>query len=178
MPLFVAGILPWLLVWLWTLTRSWRNAPIAANGFCWPRFCLVWALFVFVFFSFSGSKLPSYILPMFPALALVLGWQLTQLPARTLALLVLPLALLSMVLLAGLGVVLGAYVPDLADGNTPAEVFHAFGPWIVTAAAVMAASGVAAFLLLRRDGASAKIAGHRRDHPWFRGRNATGIHRL
>ncbi len=73
----------------------------------WPRFCLVWALFVFVFFSFSGSKLPSYILPMFPALALVLGWQLKQLPARTLALLVLPLALLSMVLLAGLGVVLG-----------------------------------------------------------------------
>ncbi len=155
-PLFVAGILPWLLVWLWTLTRSWRNAPIAANGFCWPRFCLVWALFVFVFFSLSGSKLPSYILPMFPALALVLGWQLNQLAARTLALLVLPLALLSLLLLAGLGVVLGAYVPELADANTPAEIFHAFGGWIVAAAAAMAASAVAAFLLLRRDSAATK----------------------
>ena len=155
-PLFVAGILPWLLVWMWTLTRSWRNAPVAANGFSWPRFCLVWALFVFVFFSLSGSKLPSYILPMFPALALVLGLQLNELPARTLALLVLPLALLSLLLLAALGIVLAAYVPELADANTPADIFHAFGPWIVAAAGVMAATAFAAFLLFRRDGAAAK----------------------
>jgi 4-amino-4-deoxy-L-arabinose transferase-like glycosyltransferase len=33
----------------------------------------VWAAFVFVFFSVSHSKLPSYILPMFPALALLAG---------------------------------------------------------------------------------------------------------
>jgi 4-amino-4-deoxy-L-arabinose transferase-like glycosyltransferase len=157
-PLFVAGILPWLLIWLWTLTRSWRSAPATADGFSWPRFCLVWALFVFVFFSLSGSKLPSYILPMFPALALILGWQLNQMPARTLALLVLPLALVSVLLLAGLGVVLRAFVPDLADANTPAEIFHAFGPWVVAAAGVMAGSAVAAFLLLRHGGAAAKSA--------------------
>ena len=41
-----------------------------ANGFSWQRFALVWSAFVFVFFSASGSKLPSYILPMFPVLAL------------------------------------------------------------------------------------------------------------
>jgi hypothetical protein len=93
---------------------------------------------------------------MFPALALVLGLQLKQLPARTLALLVLPLALLSLLLLAALGVVLGAFVPDLADANTPADVFHAFGPWIVAAAAVMAVTAFAAFLLFRRDGGAAK----------------------
>ena len=37
-----------------------------ANGFSWERFCLVWAAFIFVFFSMSGSKLPSYILPHVP----------------------------------------------------------------------------------------------------------------
>ena len=34
------------------------------------NFPLVFAAFVFLFFSASGSKLPSYILPMFPPLAL------------------------------------------------------------------------------------------------------------
>jgi len=78
------------------------------------------------------------------------------LPARTLALLVLPLALLSLLLLAALGIVLAGYVPELADANTPADIFHAFGPWIVAAAGVMAATAFAAFLLFRRDGAAAK----------------------
>mgnify|MGYP003693681401 CR=1 FL=1 len=47
-----------------------------ALGFSWQRFALSWAAFVFAFFSASGSKLPSYILPMFPPLALVVGWLL------------------------------------------------------------------------------------------------------
>ena len=39
-----SGIMPWLLVWAWTLRRSWRATPIAPrNGFSWERFCLVWA---------------------------------------------------------------------------------------------------------------------------------------
>ncbi len=93
-PWFVIGLLPWLLVWAWTLRRSWsEGAPVAANGFSWERFCVVWAAFVFVFFSISGSKLPSYILPMFPALALVLGFELTRLSTRVLAAIALPMAI-------------------------------------------------------------------------------------
>ena len=158
-PLFGAGILPWLLIWLWTLAPSWRSAPPAANGFSWPKFCLVWSLFVFVFFSLSGSKLPSYILPMFPALALVLGQQLSQLPPRTLALLVLPLAVLFSLLFVGVIVALGGFVPGLADANTPIEIFRAFGPWVTAAVAIMAAGSIAAYLLFRRGTAAAKTLG-------------------
>jgi 4-amino-4-deoxy-L-arabinose transferase-like glycosyltransferase len=158
-PLFLAGMLPWLLVLAWTLTRSWRNASAAANGFSWPKFCLVWALFVFVFFSFSGSKLPSYILPMFPALAMVLGWQLAQLPSRTLAQLALPMAILSLLLAIGVVVALGAFIPDLADANTPASVFRAFAPWIAAAVGVMAVGAIAVYLLFRRNTAAAKTLG-------------------
>ena len=43
--------------------KSWTNSP----GF----FVACWAVFPIVFFSFSQSKLPSYILPAVPALALV-----------------------------------------------------------------------------------------------------------
>jgi 4-amino-4-deoxy-L-arabinose transferase-like glycosyltransferase len=158
-PFLLAGILPWLFVWLWTLKRSWRNALSNANGFSWPKFCLIWALFVFVFFSLSGSKLPSYILPMFPALALVLGWQLTQLPPRTIALLVLPLAVLSALLLISVVVALGGFLPELADANTPAEIFRAFAPWVTAAVAIMAAGALAAFLLFRRGAQAAKTLG-------------------
>ena len=158
-PLLGAGMLPWLFVWLWTLVRSWRSARPAANGFSWQKFCLVWALFVFVFFSVSGSKLPSYILPMFPAVALVLGQQLTQLPPRALALLVLPVAVLSTLLFVGVVVTLGGFIPNLADASTPAEIFRAFGPWVTAAVAIIAAGSLAAYLLIRRGTAVAKTLG-------------------
>jgi len=158
-PLFCAGILPWLFVWIWTLRRSWRDAAIAANGFSWPKFCLVWAAFVFVFFSLSGSKLPSYILPMFPALALVLGWQLTQLAPRTLAWLVAPLAIVLALVFVGVTVALDRFIPDFSESGTPADVFRAFAPWLTTAIGIMAAGAIAAFLLLRHGTPASKTLG-------------------
>ncbi len=37
----------------------------------WILLIWIWALVPIIFFSFSGSKLPGYILPAFPALALI-----------------------------------------------------------------------------------------------------------
>ncbi|MBP2667773.1 MAG: hypothetical protein H6Q76_2753 [Firmicutes bacterium] len=47
-------------------------------GFHILLFFLIWAAVVFVFFSISATKLVSYILPMYPALAVILGWYLDQ----------------------------------------------------------------------------------------------------
>ncbi len=44
-------------------------------------FALAWFLFPFVFFSFSNSKLPGYILPVLPAVALIVGASLWRLCA-------------------------------------------------------------------------------------------------
>jgi 4-amino-4-deoxy-L-arabinose transferase-like glycosyltransferase len=44
-------------------------------------FALAWLLFPLVFFSFSGSKLPGYILPVLPAIALLVGERLWRLSA-------------------------------------------------------------------------------------------------
>ncbi len=60
------GLLPWtvLLGWLW------RRSEIAKDG----RLMLnAWAIFTFVLFSFSHSKLPAYILPIFPAMAVLIA---------------------------------------------------------------------------------------------------------
>ena len=158
-PWFVLGIMPWLLVWAWTLPRSWRAAPVAANGFSWERFCVVWAAFVFVFFSVSGSKLPSYILPMFPALALVLGYELTRLSARALAWIALPLAVGAPALLVAHAVGYDRLAAAIATDQTPVSIYAAFGPWLAAATAVFGAGGIAAFALFRRGTPAAKAGG-------------------
>jgi 4-amino-4-deoxy-L-arabinose transferase-like glycosyltransferase len=158
-PWFLLGLMPWILVWAVTLPRSWREAPRAANGFSWQRFCLVWSAFVFVFFSISGSKLPSYILPMFPALALVLGFELTRLTPRTLMWIALPLAAggTAGVLVVALGwkQLSAAWASD----QTPIAIYEAFGPWVLAAIAAYTVGGIAAFLLFRAGSEAAKTGG-------------------
>jgi 4-amino-4-deoxy-L-arabinose transferase-like glycosyltransferase len=43
----------------------------AGDGF--PEFLVLWAIFPIVFFSFSGSKLPGYILPSIPPITILTG---------------------------------------------------------------------------------------------------------
>jgi 4-amino-4-deoxy-L-arabinose transferase-like glycosyltransferase len=149
-PLLVVGLLPWVGAFFWTLKRSWRDAPRDRNGFSWPRFCLVWIAFVFLFFSVSGSKLPSYILPLFPAAALVIGWQLTRLDARTLWRLVLLLATGAWMLLAATWVAWDALIARIADTRTPADVYAGLHPWLIAGLAVAALGySVAAWVLAR-----------------------------
>ena len=42
-------------------------------GDAFPEFLVLWALFPIVFFSFSGSKLPGYILPSLPPITILTG---------------------------------------------------------------------------------------------------------
>ena len=78
-PITLAAMLPWTaLLWaaaqnglrLWR-EKSWHRSP----GF----FFACWAIFPELFFSFSESKLPGYILPAIPALALIcaMAWMRT-----------------------------------------------------------------------------------------------------
>jgi 4-amino-4-deoxy-L-arabinose transferase-like glycosyltransferase len=129
-PIFVVGILPWLIVFAWTARRMWVSAIPAANGFSWQRFALVWSAFIFVFFSASGSKLPSYILPMFPVLALLSAWLLVRAPMKTLERLTLPMTL---AIIAGLVIVLIGWEPlarRFVTEEVSLEPSLAFEPWI------------------------------------------------
>ena len=156
-PIFVGGILPWLSVFVATAHRAWRDAPADTNHFHWPRFALVWAAVIFLFFSASGSKLPSYILPIFPALALVIGWQLLVLSDTALARLTLPL-----VVAAGLFTlyVLFAYawtVAHFADTQQPLGPLLDYGPWIKTGCAVAFLGGGLGWWWLRRGRRTAAV---------------------
>jgi 4-amino-4-deoxy-L-arabinose transferase-like glycosyltransferase len=148
-PIFLVGILPWLTVFLWTARRMWTDAPTGRNGFSWQRFAVVWSAFIFVFFSASGSKLPSYILPMFPALALILGWQLMILSESTLARLTLPLVVLTGVIASIVLVAYGALAARFADARQPLEPLLAYGGWLKTACVVAFAGGALGLIHLR-----------------------------
>ncbi|HEX7272816.1 MAG TPA: glycosyltransferase family 39 protein [Casimicrobiaceae bacterium] len=149
-PILVVGILPWLTVLAWTARRIWIDACPAPNGFSWQRFALVWSAFIFLFFSASESKLPSYILPVFPALSLLAGWQLLQLPdsllLRLFAPLVVGIGLLTLLALGGYDTL----VEYLADAQQPLAPLLAYGTWIKIAFVIAFVGSVATWWWLRR----------------------------
>jgi 4-amino-4-deoxy-L-arabinose transferase-like glycosyltransferase len=66
------GLLPWswLLGWLWR-REHWRRMPsLQQDGWLLLN---AWALFTFALFNVTHSKLPAYIIPIFPALAVLLA---------------------------------------------------------------------------------------------------------
>ncbi|MBE0621878.1 MAG: glycosyltransferase family 39 protein [Burkholderiales bacterium] len=135
-PVLLAGMLPWTVTLIDALARAWKRAP--RQSFQVQRFLLLWSAVVFVFFSVSDSKLVSYILPIFPALALLIGVRLTQLSTRALAWQTLPAALAGIAVLA-----LMPGIESYASREVPVEMFHNYAPWLI-AAAVLQIAGAAA----------------------------------
>ena len=136
-PILLLGILPWLVTLFDALIHAYKR-PRAA-GFDATLFLLLWAGFIFAFFSLSGSKLPSYILPIFPALALLIAVRLTTIDARVLAWQLAPLPVIA---LAGLLAV--PYTDRLASAAIPAALYQNQMPWLYAAAAALLAGGSAA----------------------------------
>jgi 4-amino-4-deoxy-L-arabinose transferase-like glycosyltransferase len=130
LPIFAVGMLPWTGMALHAAVSSWRNRAAAFDA---RRFLVLWAAVIFAFFSASSSKLPSYILPILPALALLTGDWLAS--AR-------PRALRWHIVLVGLvaitAVVLLQNLSHYADEQTPAAMVDRYGRWLLIASSVFA----------------------------------------
>ena len=142
-PILFAGFLPWMLTLVPAAIDGWRREAAGAP-FPWRRFALLWSAFILVFFSASGSKLPAYILPVFPVLALVLGDWLARTPPARLWKFV---AILAPLVLAGLAAAWGA--PERARSAWSRELYLAARPWIAGGLGVLAIGLVAGTLGLR-----------------------------
>ena len=70
-PILIGTMLPWSLFIPTALRRVWRERNTAEGDA--RLYLVIWAAFIFLFFSKSNSKLVPYILPVFPALALLIG---------------------------------------------------------------------------------------------------------
>src|SRR5207302_10264860 len=83
--ILLIGLIPWTVIAIRALIDSievsiaeWkvRHNPRrylghTRAGDAFPEFLVLWVLFPIVFFSFSGSKLPGYILPSLPPLTIL-----------------------------------------------------------------------------------------------------------
>jgi len=69
LPLVVVGFLPWIPQFFrsaWQTLRQYRMGSFSAPWMLWA-----WFAVILIFFSISRSKLPGYIMPVFPALAIL-----------------------------------------------------------------------------------------------------------
>ncbi|HLK70826.1 MAG TPA: glycosyltransferase family 39 protein [Steroidobacteraceae bacterium] len=102
LPVIVVGLIPWITLLPGALGRALRAARAEpATGLL-----LIWAAFVLIFFSASHSKLIPYVLPLMPALSLLIGRFMAELPARRLAFHMAAVAALAAVLAVVLAIVL------------------------------------------------------------------------
>jgi 4-amino-4-deoxy-L-arabinose transferase-like glycosyltransferase len=103
-PILFVGVLAWAFLLVPSLVNAWRReraAPVhssEAKPFRPLRFALIWSVFIIFFFSISGSKLPAYILPTFPFLAMLIGYYLASTAGRKIAWYVLPIPAIALII--------------------------------------------------------------------------------
>jgi 4-amino-4-deoxy-L-arabinose transferase-like glycosyltransferase len=113
-------------------------------GDAFPEFLVLWALFPILFFSFSGSKLPGYILPSIPPLTILAADYLNRMrPCGLPKWLIWAHAAACSILV---------FVLVLAPQHMKYETLVPSAQWLITAAASAIAIGIAVFLIIRRWG--------------------------
>lgn len=150
-PILLAGALPWTVLMFDSLFRTAFGKQGVSRGasadkpFNPARFLLIWAIFIYVFFTISGSKLPSYLLPMFPALALLMGRRIAEIRTRVLFWQILPAVPVALLFL-----VLAINVGKFADTPNQIELYPHYSAWLVTAALILLAGLLGGMALLWR----------------------------
>ncbi len=78
-PVLICASFPFIAfvprAWWKEITKAWHRSDHADYTAMWA----LWAALVFLFFSLSASKLPNYILPILPALAVLAGVHVAEL---------------------------------------------------------------------------------------------------
>jgi 4-amino-4-deoxy-L-arabinose transferase-like glycosyltransferase len=130
-PVLLASVLPWLPALPGAVAAAVRRGA-QRNGFRPALLALVWAVVIFLFFSASSSKLRSYILPLVPALALLIGLWLPG-ARRWLVMTIAGFALA----LGAAGVAIAPFGARFADEAWMVEAYRTFWHWIGAGSALV-----------------------------------------
>ena len=158
----LAGLIPWV-GFLWPAVRDRVRGGWAArakNADAW--FLVTWAGFDFLFFTVSKSKLPPYILPVFPALAVLIGaWLAKVKHEESVMRLRFGLGVFSFVCgLLAVALCVVVFLPVLMDKvHLDAEKALALQPHAFAMTAVLLLGGILTPWLAKIRGVSAALAG-------------------
>lgn len=137
----VAGCFPWSVFLLGGMVRDAQRlrTMLTDEKHRLRLFLWLWVVIPVVFFSFSGSKLPGYILPIFPAAALLIGLELDEAkdPRRW-------ASAITALLLAVASVSVGVLGPQQLGAGRAAS-------WVIASLGVVAAIAFAGICFLRGD---------------------------
>jgi 4-amino-4-deoxy-L-arabinose transferase-like glycosyltransferase len=118
------GAMPWTFFMLPAISRLRTLKPRENERDALLTLAWIWVAVPLLFFSFSTSKLPGYILPIFPALAIVLGFEVERIWNGERTRVAQASILLTFVLLLALSVGAGIYLHKkagvLSSGAIPA----------------------------------------------------------
>ncbi len=151
LPLLLLGFLPWIAQVPGALIQSWRerNREFSSG---WLLTC--WFAVILGFFSVSQSKLPGYIIPIFPALAMMVGHLLDRNLGFSNSLsLPWQLQTLFFAVLGGLGFF---FLGEVSKQARPDEIesYAQYTYWIVTALIALLSCSLLAFMQSKRNGLS------------------------
>ena len=152
-PQLLLGFLPWLGLVPRMVAQVRR--PASVEGFRPTVLLAVWAGAIFVFFSLSSSKLPGYIIPVFPALAVLAALALDRIEPRHWNRLV-----LLMLALAFAGLLASPLVGRLVLGTPENTQYRDYAAWAAAACAVAVAGMLVAHRLNRRGRLMASITAY------------------
>ena len=151
LPLLLLGFLPWIAQVPGAIAQTWRerNREFSSG---WLLTC--WFVVILGFFSISQSKLPGYIIPLFPALALIVGSQLDRNLGSSNSL-SLPWQLQTgfFVILGGIGFF---FLGEVSKQSRPDEIesYAQYTYWIIAALIALISCSLLALMQSKRNGLS------------------------
>jgi 4-amino-4-deoxy-L-arabinose transferase-like glycosyltransferase len=147
--IIIAGVAPWSLLLIALTARAAKDLLRAPRA--WfsqlkdlapkQRLLLLAALWVcvpLIFFSFSNSKLPGYILPVFPALALIIGVAVEEILAAPNELRDRALLIVTALLLLAVGLALPYFAGKEFHSNATTKLILASAPIIAAIGLLLA----------------------------------------
>ena len=143
---FLVLLLPATLPWIPALPASLAMARRRMEGrFQTTRLLLAWIGFILFFFSYSNSKLPGYMLPVFPALALLAGVYLERASRAAM------LGLAGLLAVVGaVGLALTPHTENMAQTPVSAAIYISMQPMLGAAFLAALLAGVVAWFAERR----------------------------
>jgi 4-amino-4-deoxy-L-arabinose transferase-like glycosyltransferase len=151
LPLLLLGFLPWIAQVPGAIAQTWRERN---HGFSSGWLLTCWFVVILGFFSISQSKLPGYIIPLFPALALIVGSRLDRnLGSSNSLSLPWQLQTCFFAILGGIGFF---FLGEVSKQSRPDEIesYAQYTYWIIAALIALISFSLLAFMQSKRNGLS------------------------